>query len=221
MARYLVFVVTPVGVLVGMAIATYDWVVNEVLWKHIAEHSLVVRIFAPALGMFLTGCILRGVPRPLLVDGGRARDRLPRPERPHAAGDRRAEACCVMHLPRPALGRHHGRRIALQARPCARGCRPGARRRAAWPERRHRVASVSGVARQAAKRVDEVEPTHPGPHNRRTARLARGVPQLPRGRRARHTARRTSARERSDCGQVRPPCVRCDLHPQGRRSRAG
>jgi CIC family chloride channel protein len=59
MASYLAFVIAPVGALVGAAIAAYDWVVNELLWKHIAEQSLAVRILAPAVGMFLTGCILQ------------------------------------------------------------------------------------------------------------------------------------------------------------------
>jgi CIC family chloride channel protein len=59
MARYLAFVVVPVGAVVGAAIGAYDWTVNELLWKHIAEHSLLVRIFSPAVGMLLTGCLLQ------------------------------------------------------------------------------------------------------------------------------------------------------------------
>ncbi len=59
MARYLVFVVAPVGAVVGVAIGAYDWTVNELLWKHIAAVSLPVRILAPAMGMFLTGCLLQ------------------------------------------------------------------------------------------------------------------------------------------------------------------
>jgi CIC family chloride channel protein len=58
-ARYLVFVAAPVGAVVGAAIGAYDWTVNELLWNHIAQHALVVRIFAPALGMLLTGCLLQ------------------------------------------------------------------------------------------------------------------------------------------------------------------
>jgi CIC family chloride channel protein len=59
MARYLAFVAAPVGAVVGVAIGIYDWVVNELLWKHISERSLVVAILAPALGMFITGCLLQ------------------------------------------------------------------------------------------------------------------------------------------------------------------
>lgn len=57
-AAYLAVVAVPVGVLVGLAIAAYDWVVNELLWSHIVEHSLWVQMLSPALGMLLTGALL-------------------------------------------------------------------------------------------------------------------------------------------------------------------
>jgi CIC family chloride channel protein len=59
MAKYLALVVAPVGAIVGFAIGIYDWVVNELLWKRVTEHSLAVQICAPALGMLITGCLLR------------------------------------------------------------------------------------------------------------------------------------------------------------------
>jgi chloride channel protein, CIC family len=58
-ARYLVLVIAPVGAAVGAAIAAYDWVVNELLWRHISECTAPIPILAPAVGMFLTGCLLQ------------------------------------------------------------------------------------------------------------------------------------------------------------------
>jgi CIC family chloride channel protein len=46
------------GALVGVAIAAYDWIVNEVLWAHVAARSLTVQILAPAVGMTLAGLLL-------------------------------------------------------------------------------------------------------------------------------------------------------------------
>jgi chloride channel protein, CIC family len=57
--RHLMLVAIPVGALVGTAIAAYDWIVNELLWGHIAQRSLPVRILAPAVGMTLAGLLLR------------------------------------------------------------------------------------------------------------------------------------------------------------------
>ncbi|HVW26926.1 MAG TPA: chloride channel protein [Polyangiaceae bacterium] len=57
-AKYLLLVVAPVGAAVGVAIAAYDWIVNELLWNHVARLSLAVQIAAPAVGMCLTGLLL-------------------------------------------------------------------------------------------------------------------------------------------------------------------
>ena len=57
--RHMLLVAAPVGMLVGMAIAAYDWAVNEVLWKRIAEHSQALQIVAPFFGLLLTGVLLR------------------------------------------------------------------------------------------------------------------------------------------------------------------
>jgi CIC family chloride channel protein len=58
-ARHLTLVAAPLGILVGCAIAAYDWVINEVLWRHVTERSLGVQMAAPAVGMLLAGVLLR------------------------------------------------------------------------------------------------------------------------------------------------------------------
>lgn len=58
-ARYLLLVAVPMGLVVGCAIAGYDWVVNEALWKHIAEHALAIQLAAPAVGMLLVGTLFQ------------------------------------------------------------------------------------------------------------------------------------------------------------------
>lgn len=58
-ARYLLLVAAPLGVLVGCAIAGYDWIVNELLWKRVTASPLEVQILSPALGMLLAGLILQ------------------------------------------------------------------------------------------------------------------------------------------------------------------
>ena len=59
LGRQMLLVAAPVGALVGLAIAAYDWAVNELLWKHVTEHSLGLQIAAPIVGLFLTGVVLR------------------------------------------------------------------------------------------------------------------------------------------------------------------
>ena len=58
-ARHVFLVVTPVGALVGAAIAGYDYIVNVVLWERFVNHfpPLVLSLL-PIAGMFLTGLIL-------------------------------------------------------------------------------------------------------------------------------------------------------------------
>lgn len=58
-ARYLLFVAAPLGMLVGVAIAGYDWVVNELLWKHVTRQPLAVQLASPAVGMLLAGLLLQ------------------------------------------------------------------------------------------------------------------------------------------------------------------
>lgn len=58
-ARQVFLVAAPVGVLVGAAIAAYDYIVNVVLWERFS-HSLpqLALCLLPIAGMFLTGLIL-------------------------------------------------------------------------------------------------------------------------------------------------------------------
>ena len=58
-ARHVLLWAIPVGALIGTAIAAYDWVVNELLWAHIAKRSLTLQILAPAVGLTLAGLLLR------------------------------------------------------------------------------------------------------------------------------------------------------------------
>ncbi len=55
----MLLVAAPVGALVGLAIAAYDWAVNELLWKRVTSHAVELQIAAPIAGLFLTGLLLR------------------------------------------------------------------------------------------------------------------------------------------------------------------
>ena len=59
MARAVFLVAAPMGILVGLAIAGYDYVVNDLLWKHCTS-ALTPRLLClmPIAGMTLTGIIL-------------------------------------------------------------------------------------------------------------------------------------------------------------------
>ncbi|HET9552242.1 MAG TPA: chloride channel protein [Anaeromyxobacteraceae bacterium] len=59
MGRHMVFVAAPVGALVGLAIAAYDWAVNDLLWRRITAHSVGLQVVAPFFGLLLTGLLLR------------------------------------------------------------------------------------------------------------------------------------------------------------------
>jgi len=59
LGRHVLLVAAPVGMLIGLAIAAYDWAVNEVLWKRITEHSQALQIVAPFFGLLITGILLR------------------------------------------------------------------------------------------------------------------------------------------------------------------
>ncbi len=59
MARHVFLMAAPLGVLVGAAIAGYDYVVNSLLWEPLTRHlTPLVLCFMPVIGMFLTGLIL-------------------------------------------------------------------------------------------------------------------------------------------------------------------
>ena len=70
LARHMVLVAAPVGLLVGVAIAAYDWTVNELLWKHVTAHSVTLQILSPFVGLLLTGIALRlfRTPSPSMAD---------------------------------------------------------------------------------------------------------------------------------------------------------
>jgi chloride channel protein, CIC family len=58
-ARHVFLVAAPVGILVGAAVAAYDYVVNALLWDHFSAHlNPVLLSLLPILGMALTGAIL-------------------------------------------------------------------------------------------------------------------------------------------------------------------
>ena len=58
-ARYLLLVAAPLGALVGVAIAAYDWTVNELLWKHVTAQPLWIQLASPTVAMLLAGLILQ------------------------------------------------------------------------------------------------------------------------------------------------------------------
>jgi len=58
-ARYVFMVAAPLGMLVGAAIAGYDYVVNELLWSSLSHHLAPLPLcFMPIVAMTLTGMIL-------------------------------------------------------------------------------------------------------------------------------------------------------------------
>jgi CIC family chloride channel protein len=70
LARHMVLVAAPIGLLVGVAIAAYDWAVNELLWKRVTQHSVALQIVSPFVGLLLTGVVLRlfRTPSPSMAD---------------------------------------------------------------------------------------------------------------------------------------------------------
>jgi chloride channel protein, CIC family len=58
-AQHVFFVAAPVGIIVGAAIAGYDYIVNGLLWNHFSSHlNPIALCLMPILGMALTGAIL-------------------------------------------------------------------------------------------------------------------------------------------------------------------
>ena len=58
-ARHVFLVAAPVGAIVGVAIAGYDYIVNVLLWERFNHHfSPLTLCFFPIIGMFVTGLIL-------------------------------------------------------------------------------------------------------------------------------------------------------------------
>jgi len=58
-ARHVFLVAAPFGVIVGAAIAGYDYVVNDLLWKSCTEHfSPIILCLLPIVAMVLTGTIM-------------------------------------------------------------------------------------------------------------------------------------------------------------------
>lgn len=58
-ARVLLLIAAPMGLAVGCAIAGYDYVVNELLWKRVTQAPLWAQLSSPALAMLLAGLILQ------------------------------------------------------------------------------------------------------------------------------------------------------------------
>ncbi len=58
-ARHVFLVAAPIGVVVGAAIAGYDFIVNTLLWEHFSHWLTPLQLsFLPIAGMVLTGLIL-------------------------------------------------------------------------------------------------------------------------------------------------------------------
>jgi CIC family chloride channel protein len=70
LARHMALVAAPLGLVVGVAIAAYDWTVNELLWGHVSGRPLAVQLASPFLGLLLTGVVLRlfRTPSPSMAD---------------------------------------------------------------------------------------------------------------------------------------------------------
>ena len=59
LARHVFLVAAPLGILVGAAVASYDYVVNQLLWNRFSSHlNPLFLALLPVLGMSLTGAIL-------------------------------------------------------------------------------------------------------------------------------------------------------------------
>jgi CIC family chloride channel protein len=71
LARHVFLVAAPVGVIVGAAIAGYDFIVNTLLWEHFSHWLTPLQLsFLPIAGMLLTGLILTAfrVPNSSMAD---------------------------------------------------------------------------------------------------------------------------------------------------------
>jgi CIC family chloride channel protein len=47
------------GILVGLAIAAYDWTINELLWAHVTRYRATLQMWSPLLAMIVAGILLR------------------------------------------------------------------------------------------------------------------------------------------------------------------
>lgn len=70
LARHMLLVAAPLGLLVGLAIAGYDWAVNELLWQRITALPTSIQILSPVAGLLLTGIVIRltRTPSPSMAD---------------------------------------------------------------------------------------------------------------------------------------------------------
>jgi CIC family chloride channel protein len=59
LARRVLVVSAPMGILVGLAIAAYDWTINELLWSHVTRYRVTLQMWSPLVAMVLAGIILR------------------------------------------------------------------------------------------------------------------------------------------------------------------
>ncbi len=58
-ARHVLVVAAPMGILVGLAIAAYDWTINELLWSHVTRYRATLQMWLPLAAMIAAGIILR------------------------------------------------------------------------------------------------------------------------------------------------------------------
>ncbi len=59
LARQVLVISAPMGMVVGTAIAAYDWVINELLWSHVTRCRLAFQMWAPLAAMITAGLLLR------------------------------------------------------------------------------------------------------------------------------------------------------------------
>jgi CIC family chloride channel protein len=57
--RHMLLVAAPLGALVGLAVAAYDYLVNQLLWPHVLAQPVAFQVVAPSLGLLLTGLLLK------------------------------------------------------------------------------------------------------------------------------------------------------------------
>jgi len=84
LARQVLVISAPMGILVGTAIAAYDWVINELLWAHVTRHRLALQMWSPLAAMVAAGLLLRlfRVPSSSMADEVVNAYHQPEPEMP-------------------------------------------------------------------------------------------------------------------------------------------
>ncbi len=56
--RHLILIAAPVGILAGAGVSLLEYICNRLLWEHLSEQALLLRLSFPILGLLISGWIL-------------------------------------------------------------------------------------------------------------------------------------------------------------------